>query len=182
MKVIIKFLFTFTFSFIVGVGIIYGIVYMLRDKPLPFQSKIKEMMSKEAVVDSSLITGIPTAEQLRAQDYEKRKIKLDELESNIKTEEQKVVFQKDSLNSVKQQLDMLIGQKQGIQSERIKKLAKVYEGMRPEDAAPIISQLDDQTIVEIFLQMEDRRVARIIGLMPVDRATEITQRLSGKLY
>lgn len=100
----------------------------------------------------------------------------------MKTEEQKVVFEKDSLSAVKQQLDMLIGQKQGIQSDRIKKLAKVYEGMRPEEAAPIISELDDQTIVEIFLQMEDRRVSRIIGLMPVDRATEITQRLSGKLY
>ena len=179
MKLIIKYLSAFTFSFIVMVGIIYGIVYMLRDKPLPFQSKIEKMMSKEAVVDSSLITGIPTAEQLRTQDYEKRKIKLDEWESNIKSEEQKVVFEKDSLKSVKQQLDMLIGQKEGIQNDRIKKLAKVYEGMRPEDAAPIISQLDDQTIVEIFLQMEDRRVARIIGLMPVDRATEITQRLTG---
>lgn len=182
MKALIKYLFALSFSFIVIVGIIYGIVYKLRDKRLPFQSRIDKIMHKEAIVDSSLITGIPTAEQLRAQDYEKRRIKLDELESNMKTEEQKVVFEKDSLSAVKQQLDMLIGQKQGIQSDRIKKLAKVYEGMRPEEAAPIISELDDQTIVEIFLQMEDRRVSRIIGLMPVDRATEITQRLSGKLY
>lgn len=77
MKALIKYLFALSFSFIVIVGIIYGIVYKLRDKRLPFQSRIDKIMHKEAIVDSSLITGIPTAEQLRAQDYEKRRIKLD---------------------------------------------------------------------------------------------------------
>ena len=178
MKVLIKFITLFTLSFIIVVGAVTGIVYQFRDKELLGEKWIQSKYQK-AAIDSSLITGIPTPEQLRAQDYEKRKHTLDKREADITMEQERINYQKDSLSTVKQQLDMLIGQKEGIKEERIKKLAKVYEGMRPEDAAPILSELDDLTIVNILLQMEDRRVSKILGQMSVDRATEISQRLTG---
>jgi len=161
-------------------GVIYGLVYEFRDKELPLHKKIVNIFQKEAAIeDSSLITEIPTAEQLRARDYEKRELDLEQEKLKLTEEQQRISNEKDSLEAVKLELEMLTGQREGYEKERIQKLAKVCEGMRPEDAAPIISQLDDQTIVEIFLQMDDRRVARILGEMPIDRATEITQRLSG---
>ena len=179
MKILLKFIVMSAFSFIIVLGIVYAMVYNFREKELPLQNKIMSMFKKDVAIDSSLITGIPTAEQLKAQDYEKRKIDLDQKTIELTQREQRINYEKDSLNTVKRELDLLIGQREGLEQERIQKLAKVCEGMRPEDAAPIISQLDDQTIVEIFLQMDDRRVARILGEMPIDRATEITQRLSG---
>ncbi len=178
MKVLIKLITLFTLSFIIVVGAVTGMVYQLRDKELPGEKWIQSKYQK-AAIDSSLITGIPTPEQLRAQDYEKRTHALDKREIDIVKEQDWINYQKDSLSTVQKQLDMLIGDKKGIKEERIKKLAKVYEGMRPEDAAPILSELDDLTIVDILLQMEDRRVSKILGQMSVDRATEISQRLTG---
>lgn len=181
MKVLVKFLVLFWFSFLLIFGIIYGLIYQFRDKELPFQKKIGLIFKKEKV-DTLLVSEVPTEEQLRAKDYEDRKIAIEQKEIQLLKEEQEINFKKDSLFFVKQELDMLIGQREGNEKKRLEKLAKVYESMRPEDAAPIISQLEDQTIVEIFLQMDDRRVSRILGLMPIERATEITQRLSGTLY
>ena len=168
----------FTLSFIIVMGAVTGIVYQFRDKELPGEKWIQSRY-KKAEVDSSLIVGIPTPEQLRAQDYEKRKLALDEREIDINKDQQRINYQKDSLATVKQQLDILLGQKSAEKKDRIKKLAKVYEGMRPDEAAPILSELDDLTIVDILLEMEDRRVSKILGQMPVDRATEISQRLTG---
>ena len=182
MKILLKFLMVSTFSFIIILGLVYGIIYKFRDKELPFQEKIKEMFQKEAAIDTTLITEVPTVEQLRARDYEERRLSLEQKELMLIKDEQRLNYEKDSLGVVKQRLDMLIGQREGLEKERLQKLANVYEGMRPEEAAPIISQLDDRTIVEIFLQMDDRRVAKILGQMPIDRATEITQRLSGAAY
>lgn len=180
MKILLKFFVMSAFSFIIMLGIIYGLVYKFRDKELPLQKKIVNIFQKEAaIVDSSLITGVPTAEQLRARDYEKRELDLEQEKLRLTEEQQRINSEKDSLEAVKRELEMLTGQREGYEKERIQKLAKVCEGMRPEEAAPIISQLDDQTIVEIFLQMDDRRVARILGEMSIDRATDITQRLSG---
>lgn len=182
MKILLKFLIISTFSFIIVVGSVYGVIYKFRDKELPFQKKIVEMFQKEAAIDTTLITEVPTVEQLRARDYEDRRLAIEQKEIMLIKDEQRLNYEKDSLDAVKQQLNMLIGQREGLEKERLQKLAKVYEGMRPEEAAPVISQLDDQTIVEIFLQMDDRRVAKILGQMPIDRATEITQRLSGAVY
>jgi len=181
MKILLKLLVMSILSFIIMLGVIYGLVYEFRDKGFPLQKKIVNIFQKDTamVVDSSLITGIPTAEQLRARDYEKRELDLEREKLKLTEEQQRINNERDSLEAVKRELGMLTGQREGYEKERIQKLAKVCEGMRPEDAAPIISQLDDQTIVEIFLQMDDRRVARILGEMPIDRATEITQRLSG---
>ncbi len=178
MKVLIKFLFLFGFSFIIILGLMTLLIYKFRDKELPFQEKIIEMTRKETVIDSTSLTGIPTAEQIREKDYEERKLKIEEKEAELAQEEGRIRVKGDSLTILRDQLQVLIGQQEGIKAERITKLAKVYEGMRPEEAAPIISELDDQTIVELFLKMNDRRVSRILGALPLDRATEITQRLT----
>lgn len=178
MKVLIKFLVLFTLSFIIVMGAVTAFIYSFRDKELPGEKWIQSQI-QEAAIDSSAITGVPTAEQLRAMDYEKRQLALNEREVKIDNDEERINVKMDSLNQVKEQLEMLIGTKQGIKETRIKKLAKVYEGMRPEEAAPILSELDDLTIIDIMLQMSDRSVSKILGQMPVDRATEISQRLSG---
>lgn len=178
MKVLIKFITLFTLSFIIVMGIVAAMVYQMRDQQLPGEKWIQSKFQK-AAIDSSLITGIPTPEQLRAQDYENRKLTLDQKEMDMRKEQDVIDHQKDSLSVVKQQLDELMGQKEQVKLDRIKKLAKVYEGMRPEEAAPILSELDDLTIVSILLEMENRRVSKILGQMTPDRATEISQRLTG---
>jgi len=57
-------------------------------------------------------------------------------------------------------------------------VTKVYETMKPEDAAPIIDRLDDATATSIFTCMKARQVGAILALMSHDRAVALTRALA----
>ena len=59
-----------------------------------------------------------------------------------------------------------------------KQLVRVYERMRPKDAASIVEQLEIPLAVEILSQMPDRQAARILGAMTPERAARITAKLA----
>lgn len=59
-----------------------------------------------------------------------------------------------------------------------KQLVRVYERMRPKDAAAIVAELEVPLAVEILSQMPDRQAARILGAMAPERAARITSKLA----
>jgi flagellar motility protein MotE (MotC chaperone) len=57
-------------------------------------------------------------------------------------------------------------------------LAKIYGGMKPEAAAPILDRLEDPTVLTIFRRMKEKQVAEILPLMTRERAIALTQALA----
>ena len=57
-------------------------------------------------------------------------------------------------------------------------LAKVYENMKPGQAAPILGALEIQTVVDILGRMKERNAARILASMDAQSAAVISARLS----
>jgi flagellar motility protein MotE (MotC chaperone) len=57
-------------------------------------------------------------------------------------------------------------------------VSKVYETMKPEDAAPIIERLDDATATSILACMRERQIAAILALVNHDRAVALTRALA----
>ena len=60
------------------------------------------------------------------------------------------------------------------------KLAKMYEAMKPAQAAPILSALDLDIILEIMSRMKERPAARILASMDAGLAAQISTRMSIK--
>jgi flagellar motility protein MotE (MotC chaperone) len=58
-------------------------------------------------------------------------------------------------------------------------LTKIYQSMRPEEAAPIDDRLDDATARSIFGCMKEKQIGAILGAMSRDRAVALTKVLSG---
>ncbi|MEW6096993.1 MAG: hypothetical protein AB1567_10815 [bacterium] len=58
------------------------------------------------------------------------------------------------------------------------KLVDYYEGMKPDAAASILSQMDDQIVIEIFQRMKKSQVAIIMMKMDPKRASEISRKMS----
>ena len=58
------------------------------------------------------------------------------------------------------------------------KLSKVYEAMKPAQAAPILSSLDLDIVLPILRNMKDRQAAKILAAMNPALAAEISTRLS----
>lgn len=67
------------------------------------------------------------------------------------------------------------------EAKRISKLARLYGEMKPDEAVPILNQLDDPTVIAILSKMEDDQVAKILAQMDAGRAARLTQdMLKGK--
>ena len=59
-------------------------------------------------------------------------------------------------------------------------VTKIYQSMRPEEAAPIIDRLDDATATRIFGCMREKQVGAILGAMNRERAVAVTKALAGR--
>lgn len=67
------------------------------------------------------------------------------------------------------------------EAKRISRLARLYAEMKPDEAVPILNQLDDPTVLAIFNKMEDGQVAKLMSLFDARRAARLTQdMLKGK--
>jgi flagellar motility protein MotE (MotC chaperone) len=58
------------------------------------------------------------------------------------------------------------------------RLARMYEAMKPEQAAPIVAALDTAVILDIMTRMKERPAAKILGRMDPTLAAIISTRLS----
>ncbi|MBE9606200.1 hypothetical protein IAI18_15150 [Acetobacteraceae bacterium H6797] len=57
-------------------------------------------------------------------------------------------------------------------------LVKVYESMKPRDAASIFDDLDMPVLVQIVTRMKEAKASPVIGAMRPDRARELTTELA----
>jgi flagellar motility protein MotE (MotC chaperone) len=61
---------------------------------------------------------------------------------------------------------------------KIKSLVKIYESMKPKDAARIFGELDINTLLKVAERMKEKKLAPIMAKMNPDRAKEMTVALS----
>lgn len=67
------------------------------------------------------------------------------------------------------------------EAKRISRLARLYGEMKPDEALPILRELDDPTVLAILAKMEDGQAAKIMALFDAKRAARLTQdMLKGK--
>jgi len=57
-------------------------------------------------------------------------------------------------------------------------VTRIYESMRPEEAAQILDQLDDETLRVVFARMDPKQIAQIMAAMSRERAVAFTKSLA----
>jgi flagellar motility protein MotE (MotC chaperone) len=67
-----------------------------------------------------------------------------------------------------------------MQDERIKQLVKIYEGMKPKDAANIFNDMQFDVLLPIIDAMSERKVAPIMAAMTPAKAREVSARLAAQ--
>jgi flagellar protein FlbB len=66
------------------------------------------------------------------------------------------------------------------EAKNISRLARLYANMKPEEAAPILKELDDDLIVSILRKMEDEQAAKILAALEAERAASLTRLYAGQ--
>jgi len=79
--------------------------------------------------------------------------------------------------NLKKEAEMWVKKKEEIEKKNISWLSKVYEKMRPEEAASIVEKLDENLAIAILSKMEERQAGKILGAMDSKQAIKLSQKI-----
>ncbi len=114
----------------------------------------------------------------RREQLDKRAQELDARETLVGVAEQRVDQKIKEMGVLRKQLETLLGQANTAQQEQLENLVKVYEIMKPKEAAKIFEALEMPILLGVIQKMKPARTAAILAEMDAEKAKEITTALS----
>lgn len=137
-------------------------------------------MAQFTSVSSSAERGFLMQLDQRRVELERRKQLLDEKEKEIQSQAQLVSEKVTELKTLINKLASVRKEKDHKYEARMEQLASVYSAMAPNEAANLISRLDEEVGLGLLERMPGKRMAQILGVMDQSRALEMTKSLTDK--
>ena len=113
--------------------------------------------------------------------YEAWESELKMRERMLEVAEGKVEVRIAELRGLETTLRSLVAAQSDKEEADLARLVKVYETMKPQDSAPIIQRLDDDTQLAIAGRMKESKLAAIFAKMEDDTPQKLTVRLMERL-
>ena len=114
----------------------------------------------------------------RREELELRERKLAEGEALLRAAEQEVDKKIAELNALKGELENLLGKQQDMEESRIVSLVKIYEAMKPKEAATIFNTLEMDVLLAVVGRMNERKLSPILASMDPEKARTVTIQLA----
>lgn len=114
----------------------------------------------------------------RSEQLDAREREINDRKTVIEAAEAKLETRIDRLASLQSSLEELDGARKQRQSANWSGLVKVYEAMKPRDAAAIFDVLDIHVLLEVLDRMNERKAAAVLAAMQPERARMATQMLA----
>jgi flagellar motility protein MotE (MotC chaperone) len=99
-------------------------------------------------------------------------------EQLLKAAEGKVEDRVSELKTVQTSIKGLLRQYDQEQENKLKSLVKVYETMKPKDAARIFEELDMDVLLDVVERMKETKLSPILAAMNPDKAKTVTVELA----
>jgi flagellar motility protein MotE (MotC chaperone) len=132
--------------------------------------------------------GISPGEYRTLQDLGTRRQQLDAWQAQLNSQSQlvqaaggKLDSRISQLTALKTQIQTLIDQASKTQSDDTGRMIKVYEAMKPQAAAQVLTTMSDDVRLPIAAGMKDRALAAVLAVMTPDAARELTEKLANRM-
>lgn len=134
-------------------------------------------LAKEAGLSPAELQMLQSLGARRGQ-LDKRETDLDVQLKLIAAAEAKLDAKLTALTGLKTDINALLGQADAQSQADVLKLVKMYEGMAPKKAAPIMEIMDDDVRLPVAAKMKERSLSTILGLMKPQEARELTEKMA----
>jgi len=114
----------------------------------------------------------------RRKTLDRRERQIARREGLLQAAELKLVTKQGELKKIRQEIKSLLGAADEKEKARLRNLVKIYESMKPKDAARIFNELDMTVLMGVVAKMSVRKVAMIISAMEVKKARVVTRELA----
>lgn len=113
----------------------------------------------------------------RRRDLDKRSEDMDQREALLEASEKRIDAKIVEMQKMRADLEKLLGQAGGQQGEQLKSLVKIYENMKPAQAAKVFEQLDMNVLLAVINEMKEAKAAPIMAAMDPQKAKAVTTEL-----
>ena len=114
---------------------------------------------------------------VRREQIDAREREMDMRSGLLNAAEERIEKKIAELQNLRLTIDGLIKKFDAEQDAKLKSLVKIYENMKPKDAARIFEDLEMDTLLEMSERMKERKLAPIIAKMSPEKAREVTVEL-----
>jgi flagellar motility protein MotE (MotC chaperone) len=114
----------------------------------------------------------------RRGELDKRADELDGRDMMLKAAEQRIAEKIAALQKMQDDIGALLHKKDEENDEKLKSIVRIYETMKPPEAARIFEQLDMPVLLEVVEHMSERKAAPILASMPPLKAKALTLALA----
>lgn len=113
----------------------------------------------------------------RRDSLEKREREIDAREGLLRAAEIRIERRVAELEDLRRVIEERIKVFDEQQEDKLGSLVKIYENMKPKDAARIFEELEMTTLLEVAERMKERKLAPVMAQMGPERAREVTVEL-----
>ena len=109
-----------------------------------------------------------------------REYALNQREALLKAAEQRILDKQSNLVAMRTEVKGLLGQLDEQEKTRISNLVKLYENMKPKEAAQILNDLELNVTLSVVQRMNVRKLAPVLAAMDADKARAVTRALASR--
>ncbi len=110
----------------------------------------------------------------RREALDKRDADIRKREALLKAAEAELNRKYEELSKLRTDIEGLLTRQSKEEEARLASLVKIYEGMKPKDAARIFNTLDMDVLIEVMGRMSERKSAPILAAMEAEKAQTVT--------
>ncbi len=139
------------------------------DVPTEFESGKAKKLTSSQCTPEMFDNLVKKQKQIRKYE-EKLKVK----ENVVKKSKQDLDDKMAQLENIKQEVQSLLDEFETKEQQSIGSLVKIYENMKPKEAAKIFEELDMNILLQVINKMPERKSAPILANVSAMRATQIS--------
>jgi len=109
-------------------------------------------------------------------DTREREMRLEE--DLLKVTEKRIEEKITELKQIESTIQELLKKHDAQEEKKLQSLVKMYEAMKPKDAARIFQNLDMNILIQVVERMKERRVAPVMAAMQSEAAKRLTTELA----
>ena len=103
---------------------------------------------------------------------------LNQREALMKAAEGRIEHKVDELTQMRSDLERLLDIQKVKDDAQMASLVKIYENMKPKDAAAIFDNLELPVLIDVAARMKEAKLAPVLAQMSTDRARVLTVKLA----
>ncbi len=165
-KKILKFLIIALVLFVlIIVGFFLGIYFRIIDTN---EANEKYGLYELPIVGEYFVRPAEDGESSVEEAVQRTEAQKEEKKAEVKPKSKPVVLSKE-------EIEKQTKERQAAEKKRVSKLARLYNEMKPEEAAKIMETMDDDIVISILQRMDESQVSQVLTKFDTDRAANITK-------